>query len=297
MGGAAARGDHPAIIDSDSGETTTYAELAAKVDAVAAALQAQGIGKGDVVALVGPNSAEWAIVYYAILRAGGVVTPMNPLLTAEEMQRQQEDSGAKLAIDDPVETVGEAEPGRETGGDRGRSGGPGRSPVLERHHRPDEGCDADPPQPGGEHRAGLELDAAHRGGHAGRPAPVLPHLRPDRRPQHGPRQGIDDRHHAALRPRGAAGNPREASGDLAPHRPARRPRLRHRPRDRGSRHLPSEDGDLGRRAARRGARPARGAPDRRPDPPGLRDDRAQPGEPQEPARQGSRRRRRGASAR
>jgi acyl-CoA synthetase (AMP-forming)/AMP-acid ligase II len=100
LGGAAARGDHPAIID-EGGEVTTYAQFAAKVDAVAAALQARGIGKGDVVALVGPNSAEWGIAYHGILRAGGVVTPMNPLLTEEEMGRQEENSGSKLLIDDP----------------------------------------------------------------------------------------------------------------------------------------------------------------------------------------------------
>jgi acyl-CoA synthetase (AMP-forming)/AMP-acid ligase II len=105
LGGAAARGDHPAFIDGASGETTTYAEFASKVDAVAAALQARGIGKGDVVALVGPNSAEWGIAYHGILRAGGVVTPMNPLLTSEEMGRQEENSGSKLLIDDPVEFV------------------------------------------------------------------------------------------------------------------------------------------------------------------------------------------------
>jgi len=100
LGGAAARGDHPAFIDGATGEVTTYAEVAAKVDAVAAALQARGIGKGDVVALVGANSAEWGIAYHGILRAGGVVTPMNPLLTEEEMGRQEENSGSKLLIDD-----------------------------------------------------------------------------------------------------------------------------------------------------------------------------------------------------
>jgi acyl-CoA synthetase (AMP-forming)/AMP-acid ligase II len=57
IGGAAARGDHPAIVDSATGETTSYAELAARVDAVAASLQGQGVGRGDVVALIGPNSA------------------------------------------------------------------------------------------------------------------------------------------------------------------------------------------------------------------------------------------------
>jgi acyl-CoA synthetase (AMP-forming)/AMP-acid ligase II len=111
MDGAAARGDHPAFIDGATGETTTYAEFAIKVDSVAAALQGRGIGKGDVVALVGPNSAEWAIAYHGILRAGGVVTPMNPLLTQEEMRRQEESSGSKLLIDDPEAFVSGVRPG------------------------------------------------------------------------------------------------------------------------------------------------------------------------------------------
>jgi acyl-CoA synthetase (AMP-forming)/AMP-acid ligase II len=113
MGGAAERGDHPAFIDEASGAVTTYAELAAKVDAVAALLQSRGIVKGSVVGLVGPNSAEWAIAYHAILRAGAIVTPMSPLLTAEEMARQVSDSGAGLLIDDPPALVREAVLGAE----------------------------------------------------------------------------------------------------------------------------------------------------------------------------------------
>jgi acyl-CoA synthetase (AMP-forming)/AMP-acid ligase II len=105
MGGAAGRGEHPAIIDGSTGTVTTYADLAAQVDAVAARLQAHGIRKGDVIALVGPNSTEWAIAYQAILRAGGVVTPMNPMLTQEERGRQEENSGSKLLIDDPAAFV------------------------------------------------------------------------------------------------------------------------------------------------------------------------------------------------
>src|SRR4051812_9049395 len=111
MGGAAARGDHLAFIDDASGESMTYSDLAAKVDAVAAWLQGQGIGKGDVVGLTGPNSAEWGIVYHAILRAGGGVTPMNPLLTQEEILKQRENAGAELLIDEPVNAVSAAEPG------------------------------------------------------------------------------------------------------------------------------------------------------------------------------------------
>jgi acyl-CoA synthetase (AMP-forming)/AMP-acid ligase II len=111
LGGAAARGDHPAFIDGATGDVMTYAEFAAYVDAVAAWLQAQGIGKADVVGLTGPNSAEWGIVYHAILRAGGVVTPMNPLLTQEEIAKQHENAGAKLLIDEPVDILDAAEPG------------------------------------------------------------------------------------------------------------------------------------------------------------------------------------------
>jgi acyl-CoA synthetase (AMP-forming)/AMP-acid ligase II len=113
IGGAAARGDHPAIVDSATGETTSYAELAARVDAVAASLQGQGVGRGDVVALIGPNSAVWGIVYHAILRAGGVVTPINPLLTPDEVAKQAGDAAAKLTIDDPAAAVDAADPGAE----------------------------------------------------------------------------------------------------------------------------------------------------------------------------------------
>jgi acyl-CoA synthetase (AMP-forming)/AMP-acid ligase II len=111
LGGAAARGDHPAFIDGASGDVTTYAELADQVDAVAALLQSRGIVKGSVVGLVGPNSAEWAIAYHGILRAGAIVTPMNPLLTDKEIERQVRDSGAGLVIDDAAGLVSEAEPG------------------------------------------------------------------------------------------------------------------------------------------------------------------------------------------
>jgi acyl-CoA synthetase (AMP-forming)/AMP-acid ligase II len=102
IGGAAARGEKPALIDGPSGEVTSYAELAARVDSVAAGLQGEGIEKGDVVALIGPNSAGWAIAYHAILRAGGVVTPINPLLTPDEVGEQLEDSKAKALVAIPA---------------------------------------------------------------------------------------------------------------------------------------------------------------------------------------------------
>ena len=59
---------------------------------------------------MGPNSADWGIVYHGILRAGAIVTPINPLLTPDEVSEQARDSGARLTIDDAA-AVEAAEPG------------------------------------------------------------------------------------------------------------------------------------------------------------------------------------------
>jgi acyl-CoA synthetase (AMP-forming)/AMP-acid ligase II len=111
LGGAAQRGDHPAFIEGAGGEVTTYAQLAERVDAGAALLQSQGIGKGDVVGLVGPNTPAWGIAYHSILRAGAIVTPMYALLTPEEIDQQMTNSKGKLLIDDPPGFVAQVEAG------------------------------------------------------------------------------------------------------------------------------------------------------------------------------------------
>jgi acyl-CoA synthetase (AMP-forming)/AMP-acid ligase II len=116
IGEAAERGEHPAFIDEATGDVTTYADLVEKIDAVAALLQSRGIVSGSVAGLVGPNSADWAIAYHAILRAGGIVTPMSPLLTPKEIERQVSDSGAGLVVDDPSALVREAVLGAEPDG-------------------------------------------------------------------------------------------------------------------------------------------------------------------------------------
>ncbi len=93
---AAERGDAPAIVVGD--DVTSYAQFATDIARVAAGLQGKGIAKGDVVALIGGNSAAWAVAYHAILTAGGIVTPINPLLTPDEVAKQLTDSKAKLLI-------------------------------------------------------------------------------------------------------------------------------------------------------------------------------------------------------
>jgi long-chain acyl-CoA synthetase len=76
----------------------SYAELDELADQVAANLTAAGLTPGDRVGLQLPNIPQFVIAYFAILKAGGVVVPMNVLLKAPEIAFQLEDSGARALI-------------------------------------------------------------------------------------------------------------------------------------------------------------------------------------------------------
>jgi long-chain acyl-CoA synthetase len=75
---------------------TTYQELDEVSARVAGVLRDRGIRPGDRVGVMLPNTPEFALVYYGVLRAGGVVVPMNPLLKAREVAYYLGDSGARL---------------------------------------------------------------------------------------------------------------------------------------------------------------------------------------------------------
>uniref|UniRef100_UPI00289D8744 AMP-binding protein n=1 Tax=Brevibacillus reuszeri TaxID=54915 RepID=UPI00289D8744 len=88
--------DHPAYIFL--GESTTYAELEQQVDYLAAGLAKRGIGKGDSVALMMDNRPQFVSAYYAILRVGAAVVPMNPIYTPREISFILANSKAKAVI-------------------------------------------------------------------------------------------------------------------------------------------------------------------------------------------------------
>lgn len=106
--------DKPALIDGVSGRVMTYAQLEGAVRAAAAGLARRGLRKGDVVALYGPNLPEYVVAFHAVASLGGVITPVNPLYTAEELAKQLEDSGAKYVVTVPplVARAREAAEGR-----------------------------------------------------------------------------------------------------------------------------------------------------------------------------------------
>ncbi|WNC17728.1 long-chain-fatty-acid--CoA ligase [Brevibacillus brevis] len=80
------------------GETTTYAELDQQVEYLAAALAQRGIGKGDAVALLLDNRPEFVSAYYAVLRTGAAVVPMNPIYTPREIGFILSNSKAKAVV-------------------------------------------------------------------------------------------------------------------------------------------------------------------------------------------------------
>src|SRR3954452_23518106 len=63
---------------------------------VAALLKSKGLEEGDRVGIMLPNVPYFALAYYGVLRAGGVVVPMNVLLKGREVQFYLEDPEAKL---------------------------------------------------------------------------------------------------------------------------------------------------------------------------------------------------------
>ncbi|MBS1694539.1 MAG: AMP-binding protein [Actinobacteria bacterium] len=90
--------DRVALIDTPSGAATTYREMIARIDAFAGALGARGIGVGDVVGLLAPNSSAFATAFHGILRAGATATTVNALFTATDIAKQLTDSHATMLI-------------------------------------------------------------------------------------------------------------------------------------------------------------------------------------------------------
>ncbi len=80
----------------------TYEALDATAARCATVLADHGVAAGDRVALIMPNVGYFPVVYYAILRLGAVVVPMNPLLKSAEVAFIWQDCGASVAVVFPM---------------------------------------------------------------------------------------------------------------------------------------------------------------------------------------------------
>ena len=84
------------------GKRLTYRQIKELSDRFAASIRSLGILKGDRVILLLPNSPQFLIAYYGLLKAGAVVVPLNPLSTERELEFYLRDSGAETAITIPL---------------------------------------------------------------------------------------------------------------------------------------------------------------------------------------------------
>jgi long-chain acyl-CoA synthetase len=73
------------LINEPDARRWTYREFDAAVNRAANLLAARGVGRGDVVSLLMPNSAEYVIVYFACFKLGALAGPVNSLLKPEEI--------------------------------------------------------------------------------------------------------------------------------------------------------------------------------------------------------------------
>jgi long-chain acyl-CoA synthetase len=78
--------------------TRTFAQVKETADRVANFLASRGIGKGDRVAIFLPNLPHYPSIFFGILKAGAVCVTCNPLYTANELNYQLKDAGAKAVF-------------------------------------------------------------------------------------------------------------------------------------------------------------------------------------------------------
>jgi long-chain acyl-CoA synthetase len=95
---AARKGDHPAIINSVSGDSLTWQELDDRSNQAANLFRALGLTVGDHVALLMENHLQFFEVAWAAFRSGLYITCINRYLTPEEAAYIVEDSGSKAIV-------------------------------------------------------------------------------------------------------------------------------------------------------------------------------------------------------
>ncbi len=85
-------------LDGLTGGKMDYRTFNDLTDRMAGALAKLGVKKGDRVIILMPNSPQFVIAYFGIMKAGGIVVATNPLYSAREMEYQFNDCGAELVI-------------------------------------------------------------------------------------------------------------------------------------------------------------------------------------------------------
>lgn len=90
--------DKVAFVDVTTRKQLTYAEVVRNTRRFSTALRSLGLRKGQVVIVLLPNVAEYAVIALGIMAAGGVFSGANPAAHASEIKKQVEAANAKLIV-------------------------------------------------------------------------------------------------------------------------------------------------------------------------------------------------------
>ena len=93
---AAKFAERQAVVCED--RSFTFAELERWAAKIAEVFYSRGMKQGDHVLLLAPNVPEFTAVYYAVLRLGGVIVPVNPLFIPQEISGLLEHSDSKFIV-------------------------------------------------------------------------------------------------------------------------------------------------------------------------------------------------------
>ena len=86
--------DQEALICGD--ERLNWSDFDTRINRVANALIARGIGKGDNVAVLSPNSIAYAELFMGIIRAGACITPLSTMASPDALEKMLADCGARM---------------------------------------------------------------------------------------------------------------------------------------------------------------------------------------------------------
>jgi fatty-acyl-CoA synthase len=91
-------GDRPAVVFCEKGVRWSWRQFAAEVDAMAAALEALGLQRGDRLGIWSPNRVEWLVTQFATARIGVILVNINPAYRLAELEYALQVTGCRAIV-------------------------------------------------------------------------------------------------------------------------------------------------------------------------------------------------------
>jgi fatty-acyl-CoA synthase len=95
---AARFGDRLAVVFREQGVRWSWRQFAAEVDAMAAALEALGLQRGDRLGIWSPNRVEWLVTQFATARIGVILVNINPAYRLAELEYALQVTGCRAIV-------------------------------------------------------------------------------------------------------------------------------------------------------------------------------------------------------